>query len=88
MKKFKFRLIFLVFYVEAQVDPKMGVSQSLIMHPKDLKELINSSQIVKKKKNKIAKVCNISKKKRGTSSLNKICSQWQRSSCAPSTLCK
>jgi hypothetical protein len=26
MKKFKFRLIFLVFYVEAQVDPKMGVS--------------------------------------------------------------
>jgi hypothetical protein len=50
MKKFKFRLIFLIFYVEAQVDPKMDVSQSIIMHSKDLKELINSSQIVKKKK--------------------------------------
>lgn len=49
MKKFKFRLIFLVFYVEAQVDPKMGVFQSIIMHPKDLKELINSSQIMKEK---------------------------------------
>jgi hypothetical protein len=85
MKKFKFRLIFLVFYVEAQVDPKMGVSQSIIMHTRDLKELINSSQIVKKKK---TRSYNISKKKKGTSSLNKICSKWQRSSCAPSTLCK
>jgi hypothetical protein len=77
MKKFKFRLIFLVFYVEAQVDPKMGISQSIIMHPKDLKELINSSRIVKGKK-KITKVCNISKKKGYASSLNKICSQWQK----------
>ncbi len=48
MKKFKFRVIFLVFYVEAQVDPKMGVFQSIIMHPKNLKELINLSHIVKK----------------------------------------
>jgi hypothetical protein len=50
MKKFKFRFIFLVFYVATQVDPKMGVSPSIIMHPKDLKELINSSQIMKEKK--------------------------------------
>jgi hypothetical protein len=78
MKKFKFRVIFLVFYVEAQVDPKMGVSQSIIMHPKDLKELINSSHIVKKKKKKITKVCNIFNKKGCASSLNKLCSRWQR----------
>jgi len=63
MKKFKFRLIFLVFYVEAQVDPKMGVSQSIIMHTRDLKELINSSQIVKKKKTRSQRCATFLRKK-------------------------
>lgn len=62
-EKFKFRLIFLVFYVEAQVDPKMGVSQSIIIRPKDLKELINSSQIVKKKKTRSQKCATFLRKK-------------------------
>ncbi len=63
MKKFKFRLIFLVFYVEAQVDLKMGVSQSITMHPKDLKELINSSQIVKTKKTRSQRCATFLRKK-------------------------